>query len=816
MILVDDDHARQLGDASARAAQVQRPDVDERLLDRNHHQRAPGDLRSLLIPQRDLRRNHLVLVDARHHLTRTEDHLLLRELEHAHVAVVRRVAARDEPRRQVVLAPRRERKHLDELRVGLAGQPHDRVVRLHRGRGLARVVDGGDLPLVFAVVEDGGLRHVIRREHRRLHPEQILGIADMRPQRGRHLAERLEHPRKHIRVGREHRILRIRRIERRRAVEGVDDDLHGVADVVHASHRWRRIGIPIARGVGVVHPEQMSIRQHDVRIAIEGQERRNLADALRDVAVEENPAVGGDVVVERDLIRAEAQREHEPSAERFEREAAAARVLREDVLVAARVVELARPRVDDDVVVRQLAEVEARFLNGQLRHRFRRQVAHVQHRKPFAGHLRDRPERQAVAVRERQALVDPRAVGKAVRVQLARGEHDLLRAAVDHVAVVVHRHEVVVRADLLQLAEGVEQRLAVPQPHVLQRRRVTGDVLARERGVAGEGVLLDVVESEGAARRLDVVLDERRLANLLVRRDDEALEQRRVSFAADVHDQIEGNRHRDRPVPTGERLQHRQQDAGDGDRRERERHRHPRVHIGVRRAVDDSCRMNQQLEASQPRAEREQHEEDGNEQRQVPPDVRRHRHEGRRPRDHAAGHEIQRARAKRRHDDERLADAANQLQERNREDVERHVASEDRIRLAERNGLLPRHPGFPLRRGIQPDQARQNHRDCRGDRSQLLTPGERHLHALLRGEDRPALTDRAERHSQVDDEPEDRDDEHGREQRRLAAHDGREDLLIADFTEPEPVRVEADERGPAEEQHGEHDQRDVAKGVAHG
>ena len=97
------------------AAQIQRPDVDQRFLDRDHQQRALDDLRSLLIPERDLRRNHLVLVDARRHLARSEDHRLFRKLEDGELAVVLAVAARHHPRREVVLAARGERQHLDVL-----------------------------------------------------------------------------------------------------------------------------------------------------------------------------------------------------------------------------------------------------------------------------------------------------------------------------------------------------------------------------------------------------------------------------------------------------------------------------------------------------------------------------------------------------------------------------------------------------------------------------------------------------------------------------------------------------------------------------
>ena len=62
-------------------------------------------------------------------------------------------------------------------------------------------------------------------------------------------------------------------------------------------------------------------------------------------------------------------------------------------------------------------------------------------------------------------------VGSDAGVQLARREQHLAVLPVDHVAVVVHGDEVVVGADLLQLPEGLQQRIAIPQPDVVDGRR---------------------------------------------------------------------------------------------------------------------------------------------------------------------------------------------------------------------------------------------------------------------------------------------------------------------------------------------------------
>ena len=151
----------------ARRAQIQRPHVEQRFLDRDDEQRALNHLRALLVPQRDLRRDDLVLIDARDDLPRPVHDRLARKLEHLELPVSLRIRSRDHPRRQVVLARGRERQHLDELGVRFARQPHDRVVRLHQLR-VAVDVDRRNLPLVFLVVEDARVRHVVGREHRRL------------------------------------------------------------------------------------------------------------------------------------------------------------------------------------------------------------------------------------------------------------------------------------------------------------------------------------------------------------------------------------------------------------------------------------------------------------------------------------------------------------------------------------------------------------------------------------------------------------------------------------------------------------------------
>ena len=207
-----------------------------------------------------------------------------------------------------------------------------------------------------------------------------------------------------------------------------------------------------------------------------------------------------------------------------------------------------RVGIHEHVVVRQLAEVDARLLDVDVagHRRLRRNVLHEQNRQPFLRHLVHRSQRDAVAVREGEVLVDPRAVRQALGIQLARGEHHLPELAVDRVAIVVDRLEVVIGAQLLDLAEGLEQRLVIPQAHVLDGVGVAIDVVARQLGVAGEVARAHGRQVERLPRGGDVVRHVRRLGRLLVGRDDEALNRGRVQRSADRCEEVQpdGERHR--------------------------------------------------------------------------------------------------------------------------------------------------------------------------------------------------------------------------------------------------------------------------------
>jgi hypothetical protein len=104
-------------------------------------------------------------------------------------------------------------------------------------------------------------------------------------------------------------------------------------------------------------------------------------------------------------------------------------------------------------------------------------------------------------------LVDPPAARQVAIGELAGREGHLTVLPVHDVAAHVHVAELVVGADLLELAVGGEERPVVPQPDVLDR-----EVVPLERGqvqvVLGREVLLhDAVQRIRLAGHPDVVLD---------------------------------------------------------------------------------------------------------------------------------------------------------------------------------------------------------------------------------------------------------------------------------------------------------------------
>ena len=235
----------------------------------------------------------------------------------------------------------------------------------------------------------------------------------------RHLVERTQKFREDRLQRPDDRVLGVGQIERHRAVVGVDDDLHRVADVVDPGGGPRRIRILVADRVGVQDPDQLAVRDDQVRVVVVAEEWGNRGHAVDDVPVIQDPTGRADLAAEQDVRGPEPGREPHPAQQPGDLDPAGPVIHGGDVFVPLRVVELFGVGVHDDVVVRQLAEVDARLVYGDVHRRGRRQVLDEQHRQPFLGDLVDRAHRDPEAVGVLQLLVDPGRVWQAVRVQLA-------------------------------------------------------------------------------------------------------------------------------------------------------------------------------------------------------------------------------------------------------------------------------------------------------------------------------------------------------------------------------------------------------------
>ncbi len=242
----------------------------------------------------------------------------------------------------------------------------------------------------------------------------------------------------------------------------------------------------------------------------------------------------------------------------------------------------------------------------------------VELRQAFLGDAAHGPHGQAEAVGEDEPLVDPGLV-RQVRVgQLPRGQHDLQVLVVHGVAVVVHILEVVVGPDLLQLAVGLEQRLLVPEPDVLDRGQVLPDIREGQLLVRGKGLEFHVLQAVAKAGELDMACDIGQFEHALVRRDLEALDRRGIDLQPQY---VHANKH-------GERDDRYQEGAirgkeGYNDRRDAGEHGHDRqhyqahMHISVRRAVQHAVLGSEQAKAVKGKADREAQEEQRHQDPQV-------------------------------------------------------------------------------------------------------------------------------------------------------------------------------------------------------
>ena len=348
-------------------------DVEEVVVHRQGDHLAAQDARPLLVPQGHVRRDLLVLIDLRLDLVGAEYQLLLRELVEDQLAETVAVAARGHPAVEVVLVAGGERQHQQELGLRLPRQGRHDESRLHAlgqpgipGEAL------GHVPDVLLVVEDGRVAHVEGTVDLGLDVEDEFRIAGMLADRGGHGLHGLEQLRKQVGVGLDDRVFGVEDIELGGAVVGIDGRLDRVANVVDAGTELAdanrlRIGMGVRGRVTVQDPDQPTLlRDHHVRVRVPLDERRYMLQALADVAIDHHPAVFLGQAGEEDVVVALADGHRQARGDRMHREAAAARVVRRDVLVFLGVVELLLVGVHERRDARQLAVIDFGLLDPNI------------------------------------------------------------------------------------------------------------------------------------------------------------------------------------------------------------------------------------------------------------------------------------------------------------------------------------------------------------------------------------------------------------------------------------------------------------------
>ena len=188
------------------------------------------------------------------------------------------------------------------------------------------------------------------------------------------------------------------------------------------------------------------------------------------------------------------------------------------------------------------------------------------------------------------------------RVEVSTGDHYLPHArgsrrgarsrVGEDVPVGVYIGEAVVVADDLKLIQGLPERPVVPQPQVLDGRRLTLNVRLGHGG--GRLVLLRVGgpggQVERQPRHVDVALDVLRFLGLLVRVNRQALDELRVADFEDEEgaDPEEDGEDQRRP-PAGDGEAHHETADESGQDRHHVHDQHPGVAVRVADALEDAA-----------------------------------------------------------------------------------------------------------------------------------------------------------------------------------------------------------------------------------
>src|SRR5271155_1027512 len=164
-----------------------------------------------------------------------------------------------------------------------------------------------------------------------------------------------------------------------------------------------------------------------VGITVLAKERRDRADTVVDIPAQQDAAAGYDILGDQQVDVAVVEAEEQASPEAADRHAAVALVEVVNIIVAAWIIELGRPAVDDGIHVLPLAIVDAGAGHVDADVGDRRNVLGIKNRQAFAILDVNRAHYQAVAVGELEMAIDPGlgVGGQQIDVELAGREHHL-------------------------------------------------------------------------------------------------------------------------------------------------------------------------------------------------------------------------------------------------------------------------------------------------------------------------------------------------------------------------------------------------------
>ena len=457
--------------------------------------------------------------------------------------------------------------------------------RLLGGDGLGHLVQerpGGDpgarilghSPGHRVGVEGLGLVFVdeIAGPHGGLHPEQVLGVAQVVLKVGGHLVEVLEQPGEDLPPSLDYGIVRVDHVEGGSAVEGVHHHLDGVAHIVEplaqpavrrqvAHVRSLAVGIPVAGGVGVHDVEHPPVGDHRIGIGVQLQERGQVLHSEAQIPIEDDPGIVLNETGDQRVDVAKAQGECRLAEEAPDAHTVLTVVFEGNGLVVLGVVHLGNRGPDDGVAGEVLAYVELGPGELEVGAGLHRDVANHKIRRALGGNRVHRRHRHAVAMGVLDVTTLPRLLGDVGHVELAGADHHLGYLVVDHIAVHIDfAVEGIKRALGLLHLEGVGHHIGIQKPNIAHTG--TGcQLLGGDRGVetklAGVDVVLGVlvtgnfVESQGVAGGLNVARDVLRLFLGLLRLNLESLDDGGIDRAHDDgHHHPQAHRgHRQHPAP---------------------------------------------------------------------------------------------------------------------------------------------------------------------------------------------------------------------------------------------------------------------------